>query len=103
MASASFSRTLAKWSLIASVAIACADATADKTLHVALPIAETSFDVRHPTPPGQKTVPVGTGMMAFHSCTAATFNYTFTGGTSAGLSSTINLIRVGPVPPGCTS
>jgi hypothetical protein len=56
-----------------------------------------------PTPPGQKTVPVGTGTMAFQSCTAATFNYTFTGGTSAGLSSTINLIRVGPVPPGCTS
>jgi ABC-type transport system substrate-binding protein len=44
MGSASFSRRLAKWSLIASVAIACADAAADKTLHVALPIAETSFD-----------------------------------------------------------
>jgi hypothetical protein len=56
-----------------------------------------------PTPPGQKTVPVGTGTMAFQSCTAATFSYNFSGGTSAGLSSTINLIRVGPVPPGCTS
>ncbi|HVN35772.1 MAG TPA: ABC transporter substrate-binding protein [Casimicrobiaceae bacterium] len=40
----SFSRRLAQWSLIASVAIACADAAADKMLHVALPIAETSFD-----------------------------------------------------------
>jgi ABC-type transport system substrate-binding protein len=39
-----FSRTLAKWSLIASIAIACADAMADKTLRVALPFAETSFD-----------------------------------------------------------
>jgi ABC-type transport system substrate-binding protein len=44
MCTASFSRRLAKWGLIASLAIACADAAADKTLHVALPIAETSFD-----------------------------------------------------------
>jgi hypothetical protein len=54
-----------------------------------------------PTPPGQSTVAVGTGTMAFQSCSAATFSYTFTGGTSAGLAGTINLIRVGPVPPGC--
>ena len=66
-------------------------------------IYETSggiFD--KPTPPGQSTVPVGTGTMAFQSCSAATFSYAFTGGTSAGLSGTIALIRVGPVPPGCT-
>jgi len=44
MGGMSFSRRLAQWSLIASVAIACADAAADKMLHVALPIAETSFD-----------------------------------------------------------
>ena len=56
-----------------------------------------------PTPAGQKTVAVGTGTMAFQSCSAATFNYNFIGGTSIGLSGTINLIRVGPVPPGCTS
>jgi hypothetical protein len=56
-----------------------------------------------PTPPGQNTVSVGTGTMAFQSCSAATFSYNFTGGTSIGLSGTINLIRVGPVPPGCTS
>jgi hypothetical protein len=56
-----------------------------------------------PTPPGQMTVPVGTGTMAFQSCTAATFSYNFTGGTSMGSSGTINLSRVGPVPPGCTS
>ena len=55
-----------------------------------------------PTPPGQSTVAVGTGTMAFQSCTAATFSYTFTGGTSIGLSGSIALIRVGPVPPGCT-
>ena len=56
-----------------------------------------------PTPPGQKTVPVGTGTMAFQSCSAATFSYNFTGGSSSGLSGTITLSRVGPVPPGCTT
>ena len=56
-----------------------------------------------PTPPGQKTVPVGTGTMAFQSCSAATFSYSFTGGSSNGLSGTITLGRVGPIPPGCTS
>ena len=56
-----------------------------------------------PTPPGQKTVPVGTGTMAFQSCSAATFSYNFTGGSSSGLSGTINLSRVGPLPPGCTA
>ncbi len=56
-----------------------------------------------PTPPGQNTVAVGTGTMAFQSCSAATFSYTFTGGSSSGLSGTITLSRVGPVPPGCPS
>ena len=56
-----------------------------------------------PTPAGQKTAAVGTGTLAFQSCAAATFSYTFTGGASMGLSGTINLSRVGPVPPGCTS
>jgi hypothetical protein len=56
-----------------------------------------------PPPPGQNTVPVGTGTMAFQSCSAATFSYNFTGGSSAGLSGTINLSRVGPLPPGCTT
>ena len=56
-----------------------------------------------PTPPGQKTVVVGSGTMTFQSCSAAKFDYSFTGGTSIGLVGSINLIRVGPVPPGCTS
>ena len=55
-----------------------------------------------PTPPGQQTVPVGSGTMAFQSCSSATFSYNFTGGSSNGLSGTITLSRVGPVPPGCT-
>jgi hypothetical protein len=59
------------------------------------------FDM--PTPPGQQTVPVGTGTLAFQSCSAATLSYKFTGGTSIGLFGTITLSRVGPVPPGCTA
>jgi len=56
-----------------------------------------------PTPPGQHTVQVGTGTMTFQSCSAATFSYNFTGGSSSGLSGLITLARIGPVPPGCTS
>lgn len=58
-----------------------------------------------PTPPGQHTVQVGTGTMTFQSCSAATFSYNFTGGTSSRLSGLITLRRLGPdpVPPGCTS
>jgi hypothetical protein len=58
------------------------------------------FDVT--TPPGQGTVSVGTGTMAFQSCSAATLTYSFTGGSSAGLSGVVTLGRVGPVPPSCT-
>jgi hypothetical protein len=53
------------------------------------------------TPPGQTTVPVGTGTMVFQSCSAATFAYNFTGGSSIGRSGTITLQRIGPQPPGC--
>ena len=53
------------------------------------------------TPPGQGTVVVGTGTMTFQSCSAATFNYAFTDGSSTGSSGTIVLRRIGPVPPGC--
>jgi len=56
-----------------------------------------------PTPPGEQQVAVGTGTLAFQSCTVATFSYNFTGGSSSGLSGTIPLMRVGPVPPGCTT
>ena len=54
-----------------------------------------------PTPPGEQTLAVGTGTLAFQSCTAATFSYNFTGGSNSTLSGSINLSRVGPVPPGC--
>jgi hypothetical protein len=47
---------------------------------------------------------VGTATVAFSSCTAATLSYTFnaTGSDNAGLSGTINLVRLGPAPTGCT-
>jgi ribosomal protein S11 len=56
-----------------------------------------------PPPSGQKTLAVGTGTMAFQSCAAATFSYSFTSGSSSGRSGTITLSRVGPIPPGCTT
>ena len=55
-----------------------------------------------PTPPGQTSLPIGTATIAFQSCSAATFSYTFTAGSSSGLSGTLALSRVGPLPPGCT-
>jgi hypothetical protein len=54
-----------------------------------------------PSNPAPQTVQVGTGTLAFQSCTSATLNYSFTGGTSSGLSGTINLSRIGPTPAGC--
>ena len=56
------------------------------------------FDGLPPAPPGVK---VGTGTLAFQSCSAATFNFNFTGGSSSGSFGTIALSRVGLVPPGC--
>jgi hypothetical protein len=70
---------------------------------IPLTIYETTgltFDT--PTPPGQHSRPVGTGTLTFQSCSAATFSYTFTAGSSSGASGLINLSRVGPVPQGCT-
>ena len=55
-----------------------------------------------PTPAGQTSAPVGTATVMFQSCSAAKFSYAFTGGSSRGLSGTITLTRVGPLPPGCT-
>ena len=59
-----------------------------------------SFDTS--TNPAPNTVAVGSGTVAFQSCSSATLSYTFTGGSSSGKSGTIALSRVGPVPPGCT-
>ena len=73
------------------------------THSIPVTIYETTGGVFNMSTPAAQTVAVGTGTLAFQSCTAATFGYNFTGGSSSGLSGTINLSRVGPVPPGCTS
>jgi hypothetical protein len=71
---------------------------------IALTLGETTGGVfDQATPAGQKTVGVGSATVTFMSCTTAQLVFDFTGGTSAGRSGTINLSRVGPVPPGCTS
>ena len=56
------------------------------------------FDV----PGGVTTPQVGTASIAFNSCNAMVLNYSFTAGTNAGQSGTINLQRVGPTPAGCS-
>lgn len=69
---------------------------------IAVKIYETTrgaFDM--PTVPPPSSVPVGTGTLAFQSCSAATFDYSFTGGSSSGAAGRIALTRVGPLPPGC--
>jgi hypothetical protein len=69
---------------------------------IALTLGETTGGVfDQATPPGQKTVAVGTATVTFMTCTSAQLAYNFTGGTSTGRSGTIMLSRVGPVPPGC--
>ena len=54
-----------------------------------------------PTSPAPSTVVVGSGTLAFQSCSSATLSYSFTGGSSRGASGTIDLRRVGPAPTGC--
>ncbi len=69
---------------------------------IPLDIYETTggvFDA--PSVPAPHSVKVGTGTLAFQSCSTGTFSYTFTGGSSSGMSGTIALTRIGPVPRGC--
>ena len=54
-----------------------------------------------PTNPAAKTLAVGSGTLAFQSCTSATLTFNFTAGSSSGMSGAINLSRIGPVPQGC--
>jgi hypothetical protein len=71
---------------------------------IALTLFETTggaFD--QPTPAAQATVPVGSAMVSFTSCSTAQLQFSFTGGSNAGHAGTIALARVGPVPPGCVN
>ncbi len=52
------------------------------------------------TNPEPLTVEVGTATVTFLSCSSARIQYNFTLGANAGMSGTINLSRIGPVPPG---
>jgi len=54
----------------------------------------------NPTP--TQTVQVGTANVVFQSCNAITLSYTFAAGTNQGLSGSVNLVRVGPTPAGCS-
>ena len=56
-----------------------------------------------PTTPAPGNVPVGTGTLDFQSCANATLAFNFNGGSSSGRSGSIALVRIGPVPAGCTS
>jgi len=47
------------------------------------------------------TAAVGTGTLAFQSCSAATLSYAFTAGENNGQSGTIHLQRATPTPAGC--
>lgn len=55
-----------------------------------------------PSAPLPATVPVGTGTIAFPDCASATLDYAFTAGSNGSHAGRIALMRVGPVPPGCT-
>jgi plastocyanin len=48
------------------------------------------------------TAPVGSADITWQSCSLATMAYTFTAGPHAGLSGTLDLTRLGPVPAGCS-
>jgi hypothetical protein len=50
---------------------------------------------------GVSTDPVGTATLTFTSCTEGTFDYTFTAGELTGMSGSIPLTRLGPVPQSC--
>lgn len=52
-------------------------------------------------PAATTTLPVGTTRIDFHSCSSATMSYTFTAGENTGLSGTLELSRITPVPTGC--
>jgi len=70
---------------------------------VTLPLFETTGGVfDQATLPVPASVQVGTATVTFASCTSAQVSFNFTSGSSAGRSGAISLVRVGPIPPGCT-
>ena len=66
-----------------------------------IPIVQTSGGV-FDNPVSTDSVQVGTANIAFQSCSAMTLTYDFTSGDDAGQHGTLNLVRAGPTPQGCT-
>lgn len=64
-------------------------------------IYQTTGGAFNATSPAPVTVQVGSGTLSYQSCGAATLSYAFTGGASSGISGTISLARVGPIPADC--
>ena len=68
---------------------------------ISLSLYETTGGLFNSTTPAPTSAQVGTGVLTFASCSAATLTFTFSGGSNAGQSGTINLARVGPTPQSC--
>jgi hypothetical protein len=68
---------------------------------VSMTLYETTGGLFDNASPAPHTVPVGTVTATFTSCTAMQLAFAFTGGSSAGTATTINMTRVGPTPSGC--
>lgn len=66
-----------------------------------IPIIATSggiFDNSTPT----ASATVGRASIVFQNCDAMTLGYSFTSGPNQGLSGSVNMVRVGPTPMGCS-
>jgi len=62
---------------------------------------ETTGGVMNAAMPAPSTIAVGTGTLAFASCTASQLTYAFTAGSNAGQTGRVDLVRVGAVPASC--
>ena len=74
---------------------------AGSTLATGVPIYETTGGVFH-NPTHATSTAVGVANISFQSCNAMALTYVFAAGTNQGLTGTINLVRVGPTPLGCS-
>ena len=75
---------------------------AGSTLAAGVPIYETTGGVFRSPTPAATTAAVGVANISFQSCNSMTLSYVFAAGTNQGLTGTINLVRVGPTPLGCS-
>ena len=71
------------------------------TRTLAMKLYETIGGLFDAAPPVPTTNEVGTATLTLQSCTAATLDYTFNGGSSAGAAGRITLTKIGAAGPGC--